>query len=175
MYGFLYITENLINNKKYLGFCNYSKTNWKTYLGSGKVLKLAIRKYGKSNFKRTIIFEGRTKEELSKKEIEFIRLYECVQSPEWYNLSEGGYTTRGFFGKKHSQETKNKMKQNYKQPLTIDSRKRMSEAAKNRVKINPPNPPKKVIIDGVEYPSINQAVRETGIKFHIIRKMAINQ
>lgn len=130
MFGFIYITVNLVNGKKYLGFCNYNKKIWKTYLGSGKALKRAIRKYGKANFSREIIFEAATKEELSKKEIELIKLYNCVDDPNWYNLAEGGYTTRGFSGKKHSAETRIKMSQNHKQPLTEDSKRRIGDAVK---------------------------------------------
>lgn len=48
---YIYITTNLLNGKKYIGkrhcLCEISNDN---YLGSGKVLKNAIRKYGKNNF-----------------------------------------------------------------------------------------------------------------------------
>lgn len=43
-YGFIYITTNLINGKKYIG---QKKGYNDTYLGSGKILKLAIKKYGR--------------------------------------------------------------------------------------------------------------------------------
>lgn len=39
-YGFIYITTNLINGKKYIG---QKKGYNDTYLGSGKILKLAIK------------------------------------------------------------------------------------------------------------------------------------
>ena len=54
-YGFVYITTNMINGKKYIGKRKYS-TGWEKYLGSGKYLKNALKKYGKYNFiKRNII------------------------------------------------------------------------------------------------------------------------
>lgn len=51
MYGFIYITTNHINVKRYIGQRKYDKNEkWKTYLGSGIILTRAIEKYGKENF-----------------------------------------------------------------------------------------------------------------------------
>ena len=53
-YNFVYKTTNLINKKIYVGVHSTDNLDdW--YLGSGKRLLLAIRKYGKENFKREII------------------------------------------------------------------------------------------------------------------------
>ena len=52
MYGFVYLTTNTINNKKYIGMCK--NTHRDNYLGSGKVLKQGIDKKGKENFTRGI-------------------------------------------------------------------------------------------------------------------------
>ena len=55
MYGYIYETTNLINGKKYIGKHKSNKFDtW--YLGSGIVLKKAIKKYGRENF-QTIIIE----------------------------------------------------------------------------------------------------------------------
>lgn len=51
----VYITENLVNGKKYVGS---HKNNDPKYLGSGVLIKKAIAKYGKENFKRTTLWEG---------------------------------------------------------------------------------------------------------------------
>ena len=56
LYGFIYITTNHINGKKYIGQKRYDKNNkWKSYLGSGIHLKRAINKYGADNFSKEII------------------------------------------------------------------------------------------------------------------------
>jgi hypothetical protein len=72
-YGFIYITTNLINRKKYIGqkkFENGSHMNrWVNYLGSGVLLKRAISKYEEKNFVRDIIAIAYNKEELDYLEI----------------------------------------------------------------------------------------------------------
>ena len=55
-YGFVYITTNLINNKKYIGKRKIRNVKSdSTYLGSGKDLKKDIELYGAENFKRDIL------------------------------------------------------------------------------------------------------------------------
>lgn len=83
-YGFIYITTNLINGKKYIG---QKKGYNDTYLGSGKILKLAIKKYGRENFKREILDYANSKEELNIKEDYYIHKYNAHHSDEFYNIS----------------------------------------------------------------------------------------
>jgi hypothetical protein len=84
---FIYLTTNKINNKKYIGLCTRDDD---LYLGSGKLIKAAIAKYGKDNFERIIIEECNSINELSKAERKWIEHYDAVNSDEFYNLSEGG-------------------------------------------------------------------------------------
>jgi group I intron endonuclease len=92
-YGFIYITTNLINGKRYIGqkkFFDAGHTVWKTYLGSGIIIKNAIKKYGKENFTRDIIDIAYSKEEINKKEKQYIKDYNAVSSKDFYNLASGG-------------------------------------------------------------------------------------
>ena len=110
MYGFIYITTNLVNGKKYLGQRKYSK-GWESYLGSGVAFKKALKKYGKENFKREIIIEAETAEELNQFEKELSIKYDVVNSDNWYNLCYGDGVTTGYV---FSEESKRKMSEKAK-------------------------------------------------------------
>lgn len=129
---FIYITTNIITNEKYIGK-HYGIEN-DSYLGSGIILKKAILKYGKENFKRDILYISKDAEENNQKEKEFIKAFNAVEDKTFYNISKGGdggdifhilptaqqnqirekarlqCTGSGnpMYGKHHSEETKNK-------------------------------------------------------------------
>lgn len=112
--GFVYLTTNLVNCKRYIGQCKFSNRRWKTYLGSGKLLNKAFKKYGKENFEKEIICYAFTMDDLNYLETYFIAEYNAVTDPNFYNLAAGGYATRGFQGKKHSEEHKKMMSEKLK-------------------------------------------------------------
>lgn len=98
-YGFIYITTNNVNGKKYIGQKSYNQKNWKTYLGSGIVLNRAIKRHGKENFSREIIEECKTKEDLDQREKYWISYYDAVNSEDFYNIAlggDGGNTIAGY-------------------------------------------------------------------------------
>ena len=71
------MTTNLINNKKYIGMHYGSEDD--DYLGSGKLLTRAIKKYGKENFKREILeFVDNQKQMENQK----VSLMECLVNLE---------------------------------------------------------------------------------------------
>lgn len=85
---YIYITTNLVNNKKYIGkHYGYLDDN---YLGSGIALNNAIQTYGKKNFKKEIYCICESNEEACKKEQEIIEKFKAVESDDYYNLSYGG-------------------------------------------------------------------------------------
>lgn len=87
-YGFIYITTNEVNKKRYIGKRKFS-SGWMNYYGSGLGLKRAIKKYGKSNFSRVIIDFTQDEEDAVKKEEEYIESYGAVESDDFYNLING--------------------------------------------------------------------------------------
>lgn len=86
---FIYKTTNKVSGKAYVGMCA-NTSNYRTYLGSGKLLSQAIDKYGKENFEREILEYCDTEEELRVAEMKWIKYYNAVESNTFYNLHEGG-------------------------------------------------------------------------------------
>lgn len=93
MHYLIYKTTNLVNGKYYLGQ-HQTKNKDDTYLGSGKLLLQAIKKYGNESFKREILYECSSVDEMNQKEKEIVTQEE-VSNPECYNArigGEGGWT-----------------------------------------------------------------------------------
>lgn len=84
----VYKTINIINHKYYIGFHTLESIN-DTYLGSGKLLKQAIEKYGKENFTREILHVFENKEEALLKEFELVNEL-VINDKLSYNLKIGG-------------------------------------------------------------------------------------
>lgn len=88
-YGYVYLTENLINGKCYIGQHKSTKFE-ESYIGSGRTLVKAINKYGKENFVTTIIEWCSSKEELNNREIYWIAKTNAVNDINFYNIARGG-------------------------------------------------------------------------------------
>lgn len=88
-YHFLYKTTNLINNKYYYGMHSTYKLD-DGYLGSGKILRYSIRKYGKENFVIEIIEFYSSREELVEAEIKLITEEMIIDDNLCMNLKKGG-------------------------------------------------------------------------------------
>jgi group I intron endonuclease len=106
----IYKTTNLINGKIYIG---QNQTEDSSYLGSGKLIKRAIKKNGRNNFKREVIEICNIKEELDRQEKYWIEKLQSRNPDIGYNLHEGG--EGGNRNKVElSQATKNKMSKSKK-------------------------------------------------------------
>lgn len=113
-YGYIYITTNLINGKRYLGQQEFGRYNWQKYLGSGTAFKQALALYGEENFSKNIIYVCYSDEELNQIEYELSVYFDVVESNDWYNLVLGGGTSRGWHP---SEETKRKISERAKERL----------------------------------------------------------
>lgn len=93
MYYTIYQVKNLINSKIYIGKHQTEDLD-DGYMGSGKHLKRAIKKYGIENFEKTVLFVYETEEEMNNKEKEIVTEDFCKRK-DTYNICEGG---KGGFG-----------------------------------------------------------------------------
>lgn len=91
LYHYVYEITNNINGKKYIGkrSCNVPIED-DTYMGSGKLIKRAINKYGKDNFSKKILEVCDSAETAFEKEKHYIIKYHAKSNPNYYNLAEGG-------------------------------------------------------------------------------------
>lgn len=102
----VYQTINIVNDKIYIGVHITSDIN-DDYLGSGKVLISAIKKYGKDKFKKEILFIFDNKDDMFTKEKELVN-ESFVNRTDTYNLKLGG-SGGSLKGRKHSDQTRYKM------------------------------------------------------------------
>ena len=141
--GFIYKTTNLVNGKFYVGKCMNDPRE--KYLGSGKLLKQAIEKYGEENFKREIL-QYCAQEDLD--DMERIWIEKLDARRLGYNIQEGGtggwthvngVKPNGMLGTKHSET----------------ARQKMSAHRPNKVQVQAP--------DGTIFSSFAEAKRATGV------------
>lgn len=99
-YHFLYRTTNLIDNKYYVGIHSTYNLN-DGYLGSGKRLKRAIKKYGIENFKFEILEFFENREDVLKREEEIVN-EQLINDPLCMNLQPGG--GGGFSSEEHKRK-----------------------------------------------------------------------
>lgn len=140
IYNYIYLITNNINSKIYIG--KHSTDNIDDdYMGSGKLIKKAIQKYGIENFTKEYLAFCDTEEKLNWLEKFYIKKYKAREVG--YNLTDGGDGTIGYkytdkakqkmseARKKyhHSEESKRKISESLKcHKVAEDTKQKMSEA-----------------------------------------------
>ncbi len=147
--------------KKYVGKCVYGrKNNWETYLGSGVYLKRAIKKHGRGCFKRIIIDEADSEEELRDIEEYYIEMFDAINDSNFYNLkatSIGGDTFTHHPEKERIRKLKSYNSSGKRNPMYgVKKSGRMIESVK---KANS----KPIEVDGQVYSSITEYGKLFGI------------
>lgn len=87
-FHYIYKTTNVLDNKFYVGAHSTNDLE-DDYLGSGTRLWRSIRKHGKENFKKEILEYYSSREELMKREKEFVN-EELLKEELCMNLKPGG-------------------------------------------------------------------------------------
>lgn len=88
MFYIIYKITNIINNKIYIGKHKTHNIN-DSYMGSGKYLHHAIKKYGIENFNKEILFQFNNESDMNKKEKEIVTEEFCLRN-DTYNICPGG-------------------------------------------------------------------------------------
>jgi group I intron endonuclease len=126
----IYLVTNLVNGKQYVGKTVWpllhrwsqhrsdARNNYDTYLCR------AIRKYGEQNFKiAPLVSDVEVESELNEFEVEYISVL-GTKAPNGYNLTNGADGSTGY---KHSEESREKIREARKHQLFTDEyRQRMS-------------------------------------------------
>jgi group I intron endonuclease len=118
----IYRITNHVNGKVYIGFTSKQpKERWKQHRrirncpdqNSYSILHAALSKYGVKNFTFEVIYQSLDGEHCLKvKEPDFIREHDCCVldgADKGYNVTRGGES--GMRGKKHTEESKAKMRE----------------------------------------------------------------
>lgn len=132
MYYLIYKTTNLLNGKFYIGK-HQTENKDDSYLGSGVALEKAIKKYGRNNFIREILFECDSEEEMNQKEKEIIT-DDLIKNKNCYNIGLGGEGGAMFKGRHHTKETKQKLREiSSGKHLTEETKQKLREKNKGRI------------------------------------------
>ena len=99
-YNCIYMYENKINGKKYIGQTTNFNRRCREHLNGDYLIDKAIKKYGIENFDITILHENLTFDEMNYWEKKYIKDYNTLAKFKMgYNISEGGHNGNPFAGK----------------------------------------------------------------------------
>lgn len=131
---YIYLIVNKVNFKTYVGQRRSNKKwNEDSYMGSGKLLKMAQKKYGIENFEKFLIQYCSTKEETNEAEKFWIKEYRSRGKAQ-YNIAGGGQG--GNLGeevnRKLSEALKGRAAWNKGKKLSEEQKKKISEALKGK-------------------------------------------
>ena len=183
MYYYIYKITNNINGKYYIG-AHKSYIMEDSYMGSGKLIQSAVKKYGKDNFTKEVLFNFQSESEMYAKEAEIVNQQFC-QLEETYNMAPGGTGGTMTFNQKphcakHSESAKEKIRQAAlrRKPINDETRKKISE--NNFSKKDPDKQREHARLAGTkrqqsklfQSEETKQKIRDSIIKWHKERKLA---
>ena len=131
MYYTIYQTTNIVNGKFYIG---KHQTEYLDdgYLGSGKYILAAIKKYGREKFHKKILYIFDNEEDMNNME-KYLLTEDFIADPNNYNAAVGGEGGPHFKGRKHSAETKEAIgRKSRGRKLSSDNIEKIKTANRNR-------------------------------------------
>lgn len=132
----VYKITNKVTGKIYIGITNqgsgtrYRHHWYEARIGDPCPIHKSMAKYGEENFTLEIIDFADTYDELKEKEKFYIKKFNSTDRSIGYNLTEGG---DGTFGRLHSEETKEKIRQKaLGRKASDETKKKMSAIRKEK-------------------------------------------
>lgn len=128
-HNYVYKITNLLNNKIYIGVHSTDDLN-DGYMGSGRAITNAIRRYGVENFKKEILVDFETAE-LAYRLEKMLVDEKFIKRKDTYNAMVGGVGGDTRSGKRPSEETRRKMSESHRgKTHSEETRKKLSESNK---------------------------------------------
>lgn len=139
---YIYVLQNKINNKIYVGQTNNLNKRRREHKAKDRIISKhsplyqAIQKYGFDNFEMTTIETFHLSSDADDAEEFWIQFFESKNRKFGYNLASGGRVNRGF---KHSEEFKKQQSKrkiiyykdhkahNYGIPMSVDAKHNLSQ------------------------------------------------
>ena len=131
-YNYIYLITNKINGKIYIGKHSTDKLN-DGYMGSGKLIKKAIQKYGIENFTKEYLAFCDTEEKLNWLERFYIKKYKAREAG--YNLTDGGegmLNPKSEIREKLSNSHKGEKNPMFGKPRSEETKRKISAAKKGK-------------------------------------------
>ena len=132
MFYTIYKITNLINNKFYIGKHQTTNVN-DGYMGSGKLIIAAIKKYGVGNFKKDILHIFDNEQDMNEAEKNLV-----ILSEDSYNLCPGGQGGFGYINKNIDLQQRNRDINSRKNYNDLILRKRLSEGQQRALPFRKP-------------------------------------
>ena len=131
---YIYRITNKINGKTYIGQHKYKSLN-DNYMGSGKLIKRAQKKYGIESFEKEILYSRIQYKETADDMERFAIAKERALGKAEYNLANGGQGGNGGAnkGKHPSEETRRKLSEAKKGKTPWNKGKMMSDEMKKKL------------------------------------------
>lgn len=185
----VYKITNKVTGKIYVGITNqgsgarYRHHWYEARIGESAPIHRSMAKYGEENFTLEIIDFAETYDELKEKEKFWIKELNSRDRNVGYNLTEGG---DGTFGRMHSEETKEKIRQKaIGRTASEETKQKMSETRTGKCSDKQKEHLKRIALQTkaipvlqflktgefvARYESVSEAARQTGINSDTIER-----
>lgn len=181
MYYTVYKITNLISGKVYVGK-HQTKDVDDGYMGSGGLIRQAIKKHGIINFKKEILFVFDNATEMNTKERELVTEAFC-KSADTYNMAKGGSGGGYVWDALSTQAQINiinnakvngadrfaKLHRDKKIKYDTFSGKNHTQETKDKMSAIKGSA---ITVNGIKYPSLSRARQATGKSFFTLKRLA---